>query len=603
MLPHDRFVAIVGQMDINLYISLSESYPMTVLESLVAGVPCLTSYTNGYLEKDEFLKHYLIARAHDNPDLIAQQIEDVLKHREELMPRIRYLLKWLNDNAQVQWDYFLERSAKLVIPPYKIPRVRTPTPLPLPPADNYPPSVTEFPWKKPVICFVTYELGSITPGGTGVVVEGMVLTLTEAGFEVMILGDLNKDQLEKWRHTMVNDKGVPGALLSVFHLETMVPLSLPEIHPNVFITKAQQFADGLHVLYSLKKFDVVEFHEYAGPALETVRVLGTKHSYVPPSVKVVLRVHGSLQLIDTAEAGTNVTPLLNSGSRQAMYLMEFVSMQYADRLLFQSEALKDLYIRAYGLQHPHRFLAGHPPMEKILDGFVRVPRISTSQSLEFLVFGKMQLVKGTDLILNAAVLLFRKYPSLPITFVFVGLNMMCTPHKPDCIHDYVPADLRDKFEFRERVDRTELSKLVKTAHAAIIASRFETFCMAAHELYTLGLPLVISDIPAFRDHFHQGNAFVFNTGNVQSLAEAILEASSSSTSVLEVLGSSVPSAVVEKSKRLQNELPWIDYGDPLLAYKQLGDPEIVSRRLEGYTEFELASRDIYVDQVLRITEQ
>jgi glycosyltransferase involved in cell wall biosynthesis len=51
MMPHDRFMALVGQMDLNLYISLSESYPMTVLESLVAEVPCLTSYTNGYLGK------------------------------------------------------------------------------------------------------------------------------------------------------------------------------------------------------------------------------------------------------------------------------------------------------------------------------------------------------------------------------------------------------------------------------------------------------------------------------------------------------------------------------------------------------------------------
>jgi hypothetical protein len=47
----------------------------------------------------------------------------------------------------------------------------------------------------------------------------------------------------------------------------------------------------------------------------------------------------------------------------------------------------------------------------------------------------------------------------------------------------------------------------------------------------------------------------------------------------------------------------MDYGDAVRIYHELGDPAMVSHRLEGFTEFELTSRDIYVDQVLRITEQ
>jgi hypothetical protein len=116
---------------------------------------------------------------------------------------------------------------------------------------------------------------------------------------------------------------LPSLLHSVFHLDTLAPLKLSELHPNIFITKAQQFADGLKALHSQKPFDIVEFHEYAGPALEAVRLLGTQYSYLPPSVKVVLRVHGSLQLIDTAEAGMEVSAIMNKGSRQGKSLLFF----------------------------------------------------------------------------------------------------------------------------------------------------------------------------------------------------------------------------------------------------------------------------------------
>jgi hypothetical protein len=73
--------------------------------------------------------------------------------------------------------------------------------------------------------------------------------------------------------------------------------------------------------------------------------------------------------------------------------MEFMAMQYADRLLFPSESIKELYQKAYSLKHPERFVIAPPPMQQVLLGFDKIPRIVQSQSLEYLVFGKLQLGK------------------------------------------------------------------------------------------------------------------------------------------------------------------------------------------------------------------
>jgi outer membrane murein-binding lipoprotein Lpp len=57
-------------------------------------------------------------------------------------------------------------------------------------------------------------------------------------------------------------------------------------------------------------------------------------------------------------------------------------------------------------------------------------------------------------------------------------------------------------------------------HGAVIASEFETFGVAAHELALLGVPLVISSIPAFAEFFTPANAYVFQAENATDLAQA-----------------------------------------------------------------------------------
>lgn len=49
-LPREKFLGILGSMDLNLYMSYSESWGLVAYESEALGVPCIHSFQVDYLE-------------------------------------------------------------------------------------------------------------------------------------------------------------------------------------------------------------------------------------------------------------------------------------------------------------------------------------------------------------------------------------------------------------------------------------------------------------------------------------------------------------------------------------------------------------------------
>ncbi len=78
------------------------------------------------------------------------------------------------------------------------------------------------------------------------------------------------------------------------------------------------------------------------------------------------------------------------------------------------------------------------------------------------------------------------------------------------------------FEFLPAIDRRMLGALAQRPCAAIVPSRFETFCLAAHELRAVGLPLLVAPLPAFVDYFSEEAGALLFDGTVEGLASAIL---------------------------------------------------------------------------------
>ena len=79
------FLSLVASMDLNLYISYSESWGQVITESISLGVPCLASDNSGIFEYCDTLKQELIVSEYDNPKSISIAIKrqlnnDIKKH-------------------------------------------------------------------------------------------------------------------------------------------------------------------------------------------------------------------------------------------------------------------------------------------------------------------------------------------------------------------------------------------------------------------------------------------------------------------------------------------------------------------------------------------
>jgi len=71
-----EFLRILGGMQINLYVTFSECWGQFVSESLMLGVPCLTSNVSSVLDFDPELKRRLIVDEFDNDYAIFKRIEE-----------------------------------------------------------------------------------------------------------------------------------------------------------------------------------------------------------------------------------------------------------------------------------------------------------------------------------------------------------------------------------------------------------------------------------------------------------------------------------------------------------------------------------------------
>ena len=105
---HEKFLALLRTMDACLLVSLSEACPMTVLECLALGVPCVTSRTSHLLIDDAFLAERLLVGGHDNPQDIADKINVALAEREAIGERGVEYLKRYNEAARQTQMTFLD---------------------------------------------------------------------------------------------------------------------------------------------------------------------------------------------------------------------------------------------------------------------------------------------------------------------------------------------------------------------------------------------------------------------------------------------------------------------------------------------------------------
>ena len=234
-------------------------------------------------------------------------------------------------------------------------------------------------------------------------ISALILSHLKAGHKVVVIADVAPFELERWRTLMVPRTLEPR--LTTFALETLAPVGIED---DIFLRKSVQWAQGAKAAYEQIPFDAIEFFEYAGAAFET---LLHRNKYLPSSVRIVARIHGSPMLIDIASSllkskGPNsvYSNSFNPG-RQRMYLMERYVLMRSDFVISPSKSLANIYVDAYHIQ-PSRIHIGLPCMREMLSELHAksvAPKVEAAPPPSFLFYGSLQTVKGYKVIIDASI--------------------------------------------------------------------------------------------------------------------------------------------------------------------------------------------------------
>ncbi|KAI3647398.1 hypothetical protein MP228_007619 [Amoeboaphelidium protococcarum] len=106
-IPHYKFVELIRRMDVTMYVSLTEGFPMTVLESISVGVPALTSATSAIYSLDPYLHDALVVNEADSPDFIALKVQKVFENYSTITQKICILVPKIHTRAQQLMDSFI----------------------------------------------------------------------------------------------------------------------------------------------------------------------------------------------------------------------------------------------------------------------------------------------------------------------------------------------------------------------------------------------------------------------------------------------------------------------------------------------------------------
>lgn len=110
LVPSEEMPTVLGSMDINLYVTMSECAPMLPLESLAAGTPCLTGRNHHYFRENEFLRSRLVVDLPDSEADIGMKATQALAERDKIIQQYKLYSREYNQAAEESMQLFVGQT-------------------------------------------------------------------------------------------------------------------------------------------------------------------------------------------------------------------------------------------------------------------------------------------------------------------------------------------------------------------------------------------------------------------------------------------------------------------------------------------------------------
>ncbi len=333
------------------------------------------------------------------------------------------------------------------------------------------------------IVFVTSELYPETQGGAGVVVDALARHLAVTRPVLVILA--TPDPVE-----VMDRDGV----------ETEVIL----VPPIGFTERSQSTAEEVARL--ARPGDRIEVQDFEGLGYTMLVERGRLGLEANP---LTVRFHGPYDLLRDAMETDPGDWGLPSAMERGVFRM-------ADQVLIPVGGHAEVIEDRYGIE-AERISVSPPPIPP-LEGEWSEPRGVTV----FAALGRLGEMKGSQDLARAALQLLDEGLEFGVRFIGGdGWSPTARSSMTEWLGSLIPDRHRGAFEFSGPLPRPHLSDALDDVTAVVVSSRFESFCLAAHEARRLGLPVIVPDLPAFTGLFSEETGALVYDRTVEDLAIAM----------------------------------------------------------------------------------
>jgi glycosyltransferase involved in cell wall biosynthesis len=364
----------------------------------------------------------------------------------------------------------------------------------------------------PHITFVSYEIAPATPGGAGVFVSWATQILSSEGYRISLLLDVDRHSFHRWTNQYAPKlDGHP--FIRSFRVDDLCE-SLDadrSCFPSEAHWRSYRFACALRKVHETTPIDFVEFFDYCGAAYYSLVLRAAYPDRFP--ARIAIRLHLTIEMINRRVASDF------ESYRLFDFALERAALGLADLVLSSGERFwREECAPVYPFVEPDRVHMSPP-------GARDLSRIAgAGQGNDVVFVGRVSTFKGMDRALSAAaaVLNDSQLAGYVRNFVMIGPDEAVSSSQSEAEIRAIANDApTGRVIFTGRLNEAEIRRRFADAAVAVFPSRIESFCYAAHEAHLAGVPLVLSDIPTFRDYFVDGESGLFFNGAVGDLIDKL----------------------------------------------------------------------------------
>lgn len=362
------------------------------------------------------------------------------------------------------------------------------------------------------------------PGGIGTYVCHIAQLLAESGETVHVISQLWKGapmKVESKCQGRLIIHRVPflewksplyGDVISKTKSQELEGLFQSPFSPQCFSWQASLLAERL---VEQEGIDIIESQEFQAPLyyFQLRRALGLGPKRNPPCL---IHLHSPTEFIALHNKWDIDYPFFQTAKR-----LEDYSIVSADALLCPSQYFARQAEVRYGLETNNIQviplpIGDNPLLEREKDIW---------QSGTICYVGRLEERKGVIEWLDAAIAVAREYPMAQ--FEFVGANCLASESMSgeEIVERRIPSDLRVRFNFRGKQDRSALPQFLQQARIAAVPSRWENFPNTCVEAMCSGLPVIASREGGMVEMIEDGQTgWLVNQPGIEGLAEALKRA-------------------------------------------------------------------------------